>query len=108
MFMEIVVSQQLVSAGHNLFYFAHYDTEMRRCDMVADFLIERGKKISPIEVESGRSIAHGSLERFTKTFADELGTSYILCNRDVSEGLCHPAGLYGPAAARREPMLSFT
>ncbi len=85
MLIENVVAQLLRCHGHHLYYhkfkarsFSDYSNEI-------DFLILKDKKICPIEVKSGRSINHISLDRFREKYNKRLGQAYILCRRDITE-----------------------
>ena len=59
--------------------------------MEIDFLITKGKKVSPVEVKSGNYRSHSSLDKFRKKFAAKIGTPYILYPKDVMEkdGVLH-------------------
>ena len=85
MLIENVVAQLLRCHGHHLYYhkfkarsFSDYSNEI-------DFLILKDKKICPIEVKSGRSVNHISLDYFREKYNKRLGQAYILCRRDITE-----------------------
>ena len=44
MLFENVVAQMLVAAGHKLYFYNHYNSEMHRNDMEIDFIIISGDK----------------------------------------------------------------
>ncbi len=83
MIMENAVAQMLRTSGHKLFFFSQSDHNERINNIEIDFLIKRGKKISPIEVKSGNYRHHSSLDKFKLKFSSRLGTSYILYSNDL-------------------------
>ncbi len=91
MLAENVVAQMLRSSGHRLFFYSRVDAYNRANTMEIDFLITNGKKISPVEVKSGRYQRHTSLDKFRKKFGKTIGESYILYTKDVMEkdGIVH-------------------
>ena len=70
---EIIVSKRI----YNMLK-SNYSNEI-------DFLILKDKKICPIEVKSGRSVNHISLDYFREKYNKRLGQAYILCRRDITE-----------------------
>ena len=56
-----------------------------------DFLIRRGKRISPIEVKSSDWLRHDPLDRFRERFGKSIGQPYILCTKDlkVEDGIVY-------------------
>lgn len=91
MIMENVVAQTLRASGHKLLFYSRYDNKNRENHMKIDFLIKRGKKISPVEVKSGNYKSHSSLDKFKKKFSQKIGDSYILYTKDVmiKDGVIH-------------------
>ena len=91
MIMENIVAQCLRQNGHKLYYYSRNDSQNRENHMEVDFLITKGKKISPIEVKSGNYRSHASLDKFRKKFSHQAGTPYILYPKDVMEkdGIWH-------------------
>ena len=91
MLAENVVAQMLRANGHRLFFYSRTDSENRANTMEIDFLISGGKKISPLEVKSGRYQKHASLDKFQKRFGSRLGESYLLYTKDIVErdGIIH-------------------
>ena len=83
MIIENIVSQILRHNGHKLYFYSRNDPQHRENHMEIDFLISRGKKISPIEVKSGSYTSHSSLDKFQKKFSGKLSTPYILYLKDV-------------------------
>lgn len=94
MFLENVVSQQLVAAGHRLFFYSRTDKQDFHNNMEIDFLIRDRKKISLIEVKSGEYRKHTSLDRFAEKFSDKVGKKYIVYTKDLKKEedvICIPA-----------------
>lgn len=91
MIMENVVAQMLRSNGHKLYFYSRNDAIHRENHMEVDFIITRGKRISPIEVKSGNYRSHSSIDKFYKKFSDRLGERYILYTKDVmvKDGITH-------------------
>lgn len=91
MILENAVAQMLRRNGHKLYFYSRCDKKNRENHMEIDFLISKGKKISPIEVKSGSYKSHASLDKFRRKFSSKLGTSYILYTKDVCEkdGILH-------------------
>ena len=83
MLLENIVAQMLRCNGHRLYFYSRSDTDNRENHMEIDFLIADSKKICPIEVKSSAYREHSSLDKFRKKFADKLGNSYILYQKDV-------------------------
>lgn len=91
MIMENIVAQMLRRNGHRLYFYSRSDNLHRENHMEIDFLITKGKKISPIEVKSGNYRSHSSLDKFRQKFGAKIGTPYILSPKDVMEkdGIWH-------------------
>ena len=85
MIMENYVAQAFAANGRRLFFYSRYDLEDSESRMEIDFLIRRGDKICPIEVKSGKSLSHASLDKFRRKFGRHVGDSFVLCTRDVVE-----------------------
>ena len=68
----------------NIFVFhSFYNREDNNNRYEVDFLIRKGGKICPIEVKSGDSMKHASLDRLMKMYSKSLGQPYIVNIRDV-------------------------
>ncbi len=82
MLYENIIAQMLVTCGHKLYFYSHYNEEKHRNDMEIDFLISNNSKmkykIYPIEVKSGKQYATTSLNAFREKFKDRIGESYII------------------------------
>lgn len=83
MLMENIVAQTFRSSGHKLFFYSRSDAVCRENHMEIDFLLSKGKKISPVEVKSDRYQRHASLDKFRAKFSSRLGESYIIYTKDV-------------------------
>jgi len=83
MFVENIVAQMLVASGHKLFFYSRVDKEDYHNNIEIDFLIRDKKKICPVEVKSGEYKKHTSIDRFSKKYSDKVGTSYIICLKDL-------------------------
>ena len=95
MFYENVIAQMLVSSGHRLFFFTHYNEEKHRNDIEIDFIISNGSKlkyrISPIEVKSTKKYSITSLERFRQRFGNRIESSIVIHpkNLKVENGIVY-------------------
>ena len=91
MIMENAVAQALRGSGHRLYFYSRYSRGSRPDTMEIDFLISKGRKVSPIEVKSSSYKKHSSLDKFRRKFSSKLGDSYILYPKDlmVKDGVVH-------------------
>ncbi len=85
MFFENVVAQMLAAGGRRLFFFTQVKDDASRRSMEIDFLIRRGRKISPLEVKSSDPDRHASLDWFVEKYRGRLGEKYIVCTKDYQE-----------------------
>ena len=83
MFIENAVAQMLVASGHDLYFYANDDRASAENRMEIDFLVQCGKRVSPIEVKSSVSRRHASLDKFKKKFGKRIGQSYVACSKDL-------------------------
>lgn len=83
MFLENIVAQMLVSCGYRLFFYSKNDRVNADNRMELDFLIRKDKKISPLEVKSGKYQTHTSLDKCKKKFGKKIGTRYIIYTKDL-------------------------
>ena len=93
MFFENAVAQMLVSTGKKLFFYSKNDRENAQNRMEIDFLIQNGRKVSPLEVKSSSYKAHSSLDKFKNKFGNKVGTRYIIYTKDLKldgEIVCLP------------------
>ncbi|MBQ1917566.1 MAG: ATP-binding protein [Schwartzia sp.] len=91
MLTENVVAQMIKAAGHELFFYSRSDKNNRTNNMEIDFLIKRGRKISPVKVKSSAYRKHSSLDKFMDKFDSRLGEKFILYGKDYMEkdGVIH-------------------
>ena len=86
-FFENAIAQELVSKGHKLFFYTHYDEEKHRNDIEIDFIISNKSKtkyrIFPIEVKSTERYSTVSLERFIKKYRERIGTAYVIHTKNL-------------------------
>jgi len=87
MFAENVVAQILRSRGHRLFFHAFYkeggDGKSSKNRSEVDFMIRSGNRISVIEVKTGRSTLHSSLDHLMDKYTKHLGQCYVLHTKDL-------------------------
>ena len=83
MFLENIVAQMLVSSGYKLYFYSKNDRENADNRMEIDFLIRQNKKISPLEVKSGKYQKHTSLDKCKKKFGKKIGMRYIIYTKDL-------------------------
>lgn len=87
MFFENVVAQELVSLGHKLYFYNHYDNESKRNDIEIDFLLSDASKLNPkiypIEVKSSLTYTTKSLLAFNDKFKDRIKMSYIIHTKNL-------------------------
>lgn len=91
MLTENIVSQMIKASGHELFFYSRSDKNNRINNMEIDFLVKRGRKISPVEVKSSSYKKHSSLNKFMDKFDSRLGDKFILYGKDYMEkdGVIH-------------------
>lgn len=87
MFAENIVAQILRFNGHKLYFHAFYkkrpDKTISKNRSEVDFLIKQGRKISAIEVKTGRSTDHASLDYVIDKYSKQIGQCYVLHTKDL-------------------------
>ncbi len=83
MLMENIAAQLLRIRRERLYFYSRNDSVRRENSIKIDFLITRGKKISPVEVKSSDYRSPSSLDKFRRRFSSVIGDSYILYPGDV-------------------------
>lgn len=82
MFYENAVAQMLVAAGHKLYFYNHYNEELKRNDIEIDFLLSNNSKLKykiyPIEVKSSDRYSTKSLIKFNDKFSSRIDSSYVI------------------------------
>lgn len=79
MIMENAVAQALKTNGHDLYFymFDHYEI---------DFLLQKGKKVIPIEVKSSSYSTHKSLDVFSSKYSSRVdNTRYLIYSKDLKK-----------------------
>lgn len=89
MLYENAIAQMLVSNGHRLFFYTHYDKEKKRNDVEIDFIISNNSKTQyrmfPIEVKSSSKYSMDSLNRFREKFKSRIGGCIVIHPRNLQE-----------------------
>lgn len=89
MLYENVIAQMLVSNGHKLYFYTHYNDEKRRNDIEIDFIISNNNKLKykiyPIEVKSTKKYSVASLERFKEKYSARIGECYVIHPKNLSK-----------------------
>lgn len=89
MLYENAIAQMLVSNGHRLFFYTHYDKEKKRNDVEIDFIISNNSKTQyrmfPIEVKSSPKYSIDSLNRFREKFKSRIGGCIVIHPRNLQE-----------------------
>lgn len=90
MYAENIVSQTLRCNGYPLYFHSFYltDDEGNRVSnnrQEVDFLIPDNRKISPIEVKSGKNRGHASLRHLMEKYSKYLGQAYIIHTKDLEK-----------------------
>ena len=78
---ENMVAQMLKAAGNNLYYHT-FEKEGSTHNYEIDFIIERKAKLCPIEVKSGQSTVHSSLDAFMVKYSSKILTGYLIYPKD--------------------------
>ena len=97
MLFENAIAQILVSNGHKLYFYVHYDEKKHRNDIEIDFIISNSSKtkfkIFPIEVKSTKNYRTFSLEKFILKFKQRIDTAYIIHPKNLvikEKAICIP------------------
>ena len=82
MFFENMIAQMLVTSGHKLFFYIHYDKAAKRNDIEIDFLLSNESKtnfkVYPLEVKSSKNYTATSYEKFKIKFGNRISKSFIV------------------------------
>jgi len=79
---ENVIAQMLRAKGDKLYYHT-WPTPSGKHNYEIDFLLSRGFKLCPIEVNSSGYKAHVSMDEFCKKFSQHIGIKYLLYTKDL-------------------------
>ena len=80
MFFENMVAQSLVANGVRLHYYVFEDSGRKH---ELDFLMADGKRLTPIEVKSGRSGSHPSLDAFMDRNRKRAKVGYVVHSKNL-------------------------
>ncbi len=94
MFLENIVAQMLVASNKRLYFYSRNDRKNAKNTMEIDFMISdphNPRKISLVEVKSGKNYTTSSLKKMKVKFGNKLGQSYLLHTKDlrVHEGVIY-------------------
>lgn len=82
MLFENAIAQMLVSSGHRLYFYTHYDVVGHRYDTEIDFMLTYGDKINfsfvPIAVKSSPKYKIDSLNRFAENHVDSISSLVVI------------------------------
>jgi predicted AAA+ superfamily ATPase len=87
MFLENIVAQMFQANNKKLYFYSRLDNENSKNTIEIDFLITDifdSKKISPVEVKSGKYYTISSLTKFNDKFKRKLGNKYLLHTKDLN------------------------
>ena len=76
------MKQELVAKGIRPVFFEFSTDESTRIQEI-DFLISDGKKVLPVEVKSGRSASHKSLDRYLRIYSDRSDGAFVIHTKDL-------------------------
>lgn len=82
MFAENMVAQELAALGYRLTFFTFYEEGSSNLHEI-DFLISDAENLVPIEVKSGLSGRHVSLDRFMETYRPQGERAYVIHSKDL-------------------------
>ena len=84
MMTENIVAQMLTTNGHALRFFEKItESEGKKKKYEVDFLIRENEKVTPIEVKSGNSSIHSSIDFYHKTYKRNANKGIILTKGDL-------------------------
>lgn len=83
MLFENMVAQELKMNHFNLRYAEFYEKDGDKHLHEVDFIIPNGKKIVPLEVKSGVSSRHRSLDIFMERYKKRIDRAYVIHSKDL-------------------------
>lgn len=83
MLFENMVAQELKMNHFNLRYAEFYEKDSDKHLHEVDFIIPKGKKIVPLEVKSGVSSRHRSLDIFMERYRKRTDRAYVIHSKDL-------------------------
>ncbi len=78
---ENMAAQMFVASSNRLFYYTFPDENRHKYEV--DFLLSRGFKLCPIEVQSEGYNTHKSLDEFCRKFSSRIGNRYLVYTKDL-------------------------
>ncbi len=89
MLYENVISQMIVSTNKKLYFYSHYDPNLKKNDIEIDFMISNDSKtnikVYPIEVKSSKNYITISYNKFKDRFGKRIAESYIIHPKQFSK-----------------------
>lgn len=82
MFLENAVAQALVASGHNP-GFGRFEDQTEGKSYEVDFIIADSGRVIPIEVKSGQSAKHASLDRYIDRYGKWIDQAYVVHTKDL-------------------------
>lgn len=95
MLYENMIAQMLVSNGHKLYFYTHYNDEKHRNDIEIDFIISNNNKLKykifPIEVKSTKKYSIKSMEKFKNKYNKRIGECFVIHPKNlcVKDGITY-------------------
>ena len=78
---ENAIVQIIASSNRNLYCFDFVDDESKKKYKI-DFLLNDKSKVIPIEVKSGQTKRHDSIDEFGKKYSNVIGQKYLISEKD--------------------------
>lgn len=85
MLFENMVAQELVCRGYDL-WFTEFEKKGSNRKYEVDFILPGRAGIVPLEVKSGRSVPHSSLDRLVEKYGERIDRSFVIHSKDVRTG----------------------
>lgn len=82
MFLENAVAQELVAKGYEL-WFTEFEKKGSVRKYEVDFILPRSSKILPLEVKSGRSSIHVSLDALMAKYRERIDEAFVVHMKDL-------------------------
>ncbi|MBO4357793.1 MAG: ATP-binding protein [Candidatus Methanomethylophilaceae archaeon] len=82
MLFENMVSQELVCTGHDL-WFTEFEKKGSKRKYEVDFILPNGSGITPLEVKSGKSKPHASLDKLMEKYKGRIDGAYVIHSKDL-------------------------
>ena len=82
MFYENMVAQELVCRGYDL-WFTEFEKKGSERKYEVDFILPGRSGIIPMEVKSGKSTPHSSLDRLMERYEERIEKSFVIHSKDI-------------------------